>query len=80
MEIIDSLERGPRGVYTGAIGMIDATGDVDLSIAIRTAVVAGERLSLHVGGGIVADSDANAELQETRDKAAAFVRLGSGEA
>jgi para-aminobenzoate synthetase component 1 len=80
MEIIDSLESGARGVYTGAIGMIDAAGDIDLSIAIRTAVVARGRLSLHVGGGIVADSDADEELQETRDKASAFVRLRSREA
>jgi para-aminobenzoate synthetase component 1 len=77
MEIIDSLEPVARGVYTGAIGRIDAAGGMDLSIAIRTAVAEGERLSLHVGGGIVADSDPEAELQETRDKAAAFARLCS---
>ena len=72
MEIIEALEPCRRGVYTGAIGYLDAAGGLDLSIAIRTAVAIPPRLSLHVGGGIVADSDADAELGETWDKAAAF--------
>jgi para-aminobenzoate synthetase component I len=75
MQIIDSLEAGERGVYTGAIGRFDAAGGVDLSIAIRTAVVRAERMSLQVGGGIVADSDPEQELAETRDKAQAFRRF-----
>ncbi len=75
MQIIDSLEGSERGVYTGAIGRFDAAGGVDLSIAIRTAVVRAERMSLHVGGGIVADSDPELELAETRDKAQAFRRF-----
>jgi anthranilate/para-aminobenzoate synthase component I len=75
MQIIDCLEAGERGVYTGAIGRFDAAGGVDLSIAIRTAVVCAERLSLRVGSGIVADSDPELELAETRDKAQAFRRF-----
>ncbi len=75
MQIIDSLEAGERGVYTGAIGRFDAAGGVDLSIAIRTAVVRDERLTLRVGSGIVADSDPELELAETQDKARAFRRF-----
>jgi len=75
MQIIDGLEGSCRGVYTGAIGLFDAAGGVDLSIAIRTAVVRAEHLSLQVGSGIVADSDPELELAETRDKARAFRRL-----
>jgi anthranilate/para-aminobenzoate synthase component I len=75
MQIIDELEPGARDVYTGAIGYVDASGDLDFSIAIRTAVQRGSRLYLHVGGGIVADSDPEAELAETETKAAAFREL-----
>jgi para-aminobenzoate synthetase component 1 len=75
MEIIETLEPSRRGVYTGAIGYLDARGELDLSIAIRTGIATGSRFSLHVGGGIVADSDPEAELEETRHKAAAFGSL-----
>lgn len=75
MEIIQELEPVRRGVYTGAIGCFDAAGGIDLSIAIRTAIARDGRLSLHVGGGIVADSDPDAELAETRDKAGPFAAL-----
>ncbi len=78
MEIIEALEPCRRGVYTGAIGYFDAAGDLDLSIAIRTAVAIPPRLSLHVGGGIVADSDADSELGETWDKATAFGAFWAG--
>ena len=54
--------------------MIDAAGGVDLSIAIRTAVAVGGELQLHLGGGIVADSDPEGELAETRDKGRGFAR------
>jgi anthranilate/para-aminobenzoate synthase component I len=74
MQIIAELEPVPRGVYTGAIGSIDAAGRVDLSIAIRTAVAAGGLLQLHLGGGIVADSEPESELRETRDKGRGFAR------
>jgi para-aminobenzoate synthetase component 1 len=72
MEIIEELEPVRRGIYTGVLGVIDAAGGVDLSIAIRTAIAQGGRLHLQLGGGIVADSDAEAELRETVDKGRAF--------
>jgi para-aminobenzoate synthetase component 1 len=75
MEIIDLLEPVRRGIYTGALGYFDAAGGLDLSIAIRTAVAQRNGLYLHLGGGIVADSDAEAELRETWDKARAFSAL-----
>jgi para-aminobenzoate synthetase component 1 len=74
MEIIDEVERGPRGFYTGALGWIDASGDLDLNVAIRTAVAAHGRLAYSVGSGIVADSDPEREHAECRLKAEAFVR------
>ncbi|HXZ85014.1 MAG TPA: chorismate-binding protein, partial [Myxococcota bacterium] len=74
MQIIAELEPVPRGVYTGAIGCIDASGAVDLSIAIRTAVAARGELALALGGGIVADSEPHQELRETRDKGRGFAR------
>jgi aminodeoxychorismate synthase component I len=74
MEIIAELEREPRGFYTGALGWIDASGDCDLNVAIRTAVARGDRLTYHAGGGIVADSDAERERDELYLKAAAFFR------
>ncbi len=72
MQIIAELEPRPRGVYTGALGWLGAGGALDLAIVIRTAVVAAGRLSLHVGGGIVADSAPARELEETEEKAAAW--------
>ena len=75
MQIIDELEPRRRGPYTGATGWLGAAGDLDLAIAIRTAVVRGGRLSLSVGGGIVADSTPEGELAETEVKARAFAAL-----
>jgi para-aminobenzoate synthetase component I len=75
MEIIDELEPAPRGVYTGATGWLGAAGDLDLAIAIRTAVLRGDQLELSVGGGIVVDSTAEGELRETEVKARAFAAL-----
>jgi para-aminobenzoate synthetase component 1 len=75
MQIIDELEPVPRGLYTGATGWLGAAGDLDLAIAIRTALVRGGRLTVSVGGGIVADSVPAAELAETEVKAAAFASL-----
>jgi para-aminobenzoate synthetase component 1 len=68
MEIIEELEPVRRGPYAGAIGYIDASGAMDLSVVIRTAVVHGERVSVQVGGAIVADSDPADELAETQAK------------
>ena len=69
MEIIEELEPIKRGVYTGSIGYIGFDGRMDLNIAIRTVVVKDGKAYFSVGGGIVADSDPEAEYQETLDKA-----------
>ena len=79
MEIIDELEPAQRGPYTGATGWLGAAGDFDLAVAIRTAWLVDESLSLWVGGGIVADSSPEAELAETEVKARAFASLAAGE-
>jgi len=77
MEIIEELELVPRGVYTGAVGYFSFDGHLDLNIAIRTVVLKNGRAWFHVGGGIVADSDPQAEYQETLDKARGlFAALG----
>ncbi len=68
MEIIEELEPHRRGVYCGAIGYISRHGDMDLNIAIRTAVHRAGRLSFFAGGGLVADSDGESEYQESMDK------------
>ena len=75
MQIIDELEPSPRGVYTGATGWLGAAGDLDLAVAIRTAVLRASRLELSVGGGIVVDSTPEGELRETEVKARAFAAL-----
>ncbi|MFP4131051.1 aminodeoxychorismate synthase component I [Thiohalospira sp.] len=69
MEIIAELEGGGRGAYTGSMGYLDAGGDLDLNILIRTLVQYGEHVTLRAGAGIVADSEPEAELAETRAKA-----------
>jgi anthranilate/para-aminobenzoate synthase component I len=74
-QIIDELEPVARGPYTGATGWLGAAGDLDLAVAIRTALVSDGRLSLSVGGGIVADSTPEDEWAETEIKALAFARL-----
>ena len=70
-QIIQRLEREPRGVYTGAVGSISPGGNIDLNVAIRTAWIdrKNRRLVYGVGGGIVWDSQPSAEWQETHDKA-----------
>jgi para-aminobenzoate synthetase component 1 len=68
MEIIDELEPVRRHLYTGSIGYVGFHGTMDLSIAIRTAVISGNRIHFSVGGGIVYDSDPEKEFQETLDK------------
>jgi para-aminobenzoate synthetase len=75
MEIIDSLEAGPRGVYSGALGYFSLSGDVDLSIVIRTLIVRPGEASFGVGGAIIDPSDPDAEFEETVVKAAAMLRV-----
>jgi para-aminobenzoate synthetase component 1 len=73
MELIDELEPARRGPYCGALGYFGEGGAFDLAIAIRIGVLAGSELRIHVGGGIVADSDPAAELAETETKAAGWI-------
>ncbi|GAA4956887.1 aminodeoxychorismate synthase component I [Actinoplanes utahensis] len=75
MEIIDQLEEGPRGVYSGAIGYFSLSGSVDLNIAIRTLVVRPGRVTYGVGGAIVAMSDPVDEFNETAVKATPVLSL-----
>jgi len=74
MEIIAKLEDAPRGAYTGALGYLDRNGDLDLNILIRTLTLVGDQVSLRAGAGIVADSVAELELDETRAKARGLLR------
>jgi para-aminobenzoate synthetase component 1 len=75
MEIIDELEPNRRGVYCGAIGYIGFDGNMDTNIAIRTMAYAAGEIQAWVGGGIVADSQCDAEYQETLDKASAMLAV-----
>jgi anthranilate synthase component 1 len=74
MEIIDELEPLKRGIYAGAVGYLGFQGDMDLAIAIRTAVVKNQQLYVQAGAGIVADSDPQSEWDETQNKARAVLR------
>ncbi|WP_246490353.1 aminodeoxychorismate synthase component I [Brevibacterium oceani] len=78
MAIIDELEAGARGVYSGAVGYFSHNGAVDLSVVIRTLVVRDETWRYGVGGAIVALSDSDEEYAETVVKAAPLLRLLSG--
>jgi para-aminobenzoate synthetase component 1 len=79
MEIIEELEPVRRGIYCGSVGWLDASGDLDLSVAIRTFVAARGRLTLHVGGAVVADSDPALEWHETMHKASRLLAAAGGE-
>jgi anthranilate synthase component 1 len=74
MQIIDELEPVRRGVYSGAVGYLGFNGDMDVAIAIRTAVVKDRRLHVQAAAGIVADSDPRSEWLETQHKARALLR------
>lgn len=75
MEIIDELEPQSRGLYCGSIGYIGWDGNMDTNIAIRTLIYADGKIHFSVGGGIVADSSAAEEYQETLDKAAGMLDM-----
>ena len=74
MEIIDELEPSKRGIYAGAVGYLAFNGDMDVAIALRTAVVKNQTLYVQAGAGIVADSVADSEWMETQNKARAVLR------
>ncbi|KPC55449.1 anthranilate synthase component I [Amantichitinum ursilacus] len=74
MEIIDELEPSKRGIYAGAVGYLGFNGDMDVAIALRTAVVKNDTLYMQAGAGIVADSVPESEWQETLNKARAVLR------
>ena len=74
MEIIDELEPSKRGIYAGAVGYLSFNGDMDLAIALRTAVVKDKTLFVQAGAGIVADSVPQSEWIETQNKARAVLR------
>ncbi len=74
MEIIDELEPSKRGIYAGAVGYLGFNGDMDVAIALRTAVVKDNMLYVQAGAGIVADSNPDSEWTETQNKARAVLR------
>jgi len=74
MEIIEEMEPERRGIYAGCIGYFAANGTMDTCIALRTAVIKDGTLYVQAGGGVVADSDPEAEYEETRHKARALLR------
>ena len=82
MEIIDEVELVKRNIYGGAVGYLGWNNNMDMAIAIRTAVVKDNVLHVQAGGGVVADSDPQMEWEETMNKARAIIRaaesLGEG--
>jgi len=80
-EIIEELEKAPRGIYGGAIGYIDFTGNMDACIAIRMAVKKDGKVYVQAGGGVVADSIAEREYEESGNKAKAVIEaiMAAGE-
>jgi anthranilate synthase component I len=77
MEIIDELEPHRRGIYGGAVGYVSYSGNLDMAIAIRTLVCRGESIYVQAGGGVVYDSDPEAEYEETLNKARGVLRAVS---
>ena len=77
MEIINEVEPHRRGIYAGGVGYFGAGGDMDTCIALRTAVLKNGMLHVQAGGGVVLDSDPEAELQETLHKSRALFRAAA---
>jgi anthranilate synthase component 1 len=74
MELIDEFEPVRRGIYSGAVGYMDPAGDLDMAIAIRTAIFTGGVAHVQAGGGVVADSVPELEEKETQNKARALLQ------
>jgi anthranilate synthase component 1 len=74
MEIIDELETEKRQFYAGAVGYISYSGDMDMAIALRTALIKDKKLYIQAGGGVIYDSSPEAEFQETENKAMALMK------
>ena len=74
MALLEDLERGPRGIYSGALGYMSVDGGADLSIVIRTIIWSPQGCTVGTGGAIVADSTAGSEFDETVLKAAPQLR------
>ena len=77
MEIIDELEPEKRGIYGGGVGYFSAGGDMDMCIALRTAILSEQKLYIQAGGGVVYDSDPEAEYMETVHKSNAIKRAAA---
>ena len=77
MEIIDELEPEKRGIYGGGLGYISSGGDMDMCIALRTAIIKDQKLYIQAGGGVVYDSDPESEYQETIHKSNAIRRAAA---
>ena len=77
MQIIDELEPDRRGIYSGAVGYMSVSGDLDTCIALRTAIVTDSKMHVQAGAGIVYDSDPDAEYEETQNKAMALIRAAA---
>jgi len=77
MQIIAELEGVGRGAYTGSLGFLGRDGAMDTNILIRTITVVGRKIELRAGAGIVADSDPQRELEETRAKARGMLAVFS---
>ena len=75
MQIIHTLESRKRGVYAGAVGYLSATGEMDLALAIRTMLVKDEKAYVQAGAGVVYDSNAESEFEETLNKAKALLEV-----
>ena len=73
-QIIEELEKEERGIYGGALGYLDFTGNMDTCIAIRMAVKKDQKVYVQAGGGIVADSIPEKEYEESANKAAAVIQ------
>ena len=80
MQIIDELEPVKRGVYSGAVGYLGFNGEMDVAIAIRTAVLKDRRLHVQAAAGVVADSDPLSEWRETQHKARALLKAAQAAA